>query len=215
MIGVFGGTFDPIHFGHLRMALEVSQALELDQVRFVPCALPPHRAEASANAAFRLEMIRLATVGQADFIADRRELDRAGKSFTVDTLQSLRDEFPRMPLLLMLGMDAFRGLHTWNRWARIIELAHIVVFARDDLDLPVGGELGGLLASRKTRDRSRLSAFPCGSIWVESVTPLGISATAIRAHIARGLSPRYLVPDQVLEFIESHELYREEKHLNA
>ena len=135
-VGVFGGTFDPIHYGHLRTAFELLQALRLAEVRFIPCSDPPHRGKTYASAAERLRMVALAIDGQEGFVADDRELARGGPSYSIDTLLTLREEFPQRSLGLILGMDAFLGLHTWYRWDEILDVAHIVVAHRPGFKAP-------------------------------------------------------------------------------
>src|SRR5210317_2209069 len=124
MIGVFGGTFDPIHFGHLRSALEICESLDLKEIRFIPCRIPPHRGEPVADPMQRMAMVRAALAGQPDMILDDREIKREGPSYMVDTLESLRSEFTTEPLCLVLGMDAFLGLSSWHRWKDLLTLAH-------------------------------------------------------------------------------------------
>jgi len=207
LIGVFGGTFDPVHLGHLRMALEVQQALGLREVRFIPCHCPPHRDPADAAAEDRLAMLRLAVDGQPGFVVDTREYDREGPSYTVDTLASLRQELPDESLCLMMGMDAFISLPGWSRWDRILDFAHIVVFHRDGIGFLGLGPLVGFFSEHQVTDPVLLRDRSAGHIWVQDVTPLAISATAIRGELSRDRSVRYLVPDSVLAYIQSHEVY--------
>ncbi len=207
MIGVLGGTFDPIHFGHLRPALEIHEQLQLDQLHFVPSNIPPHRAAPAIPARHRLAMLEHAIAGVPGFRADRRELDRPGPSYTVDTLRDLRAEFgPDIPLVLILGMDAFAGLHTWNRWREIPRLAHVLAAHRPGSELatdaPFCREM--VLAEAPADLRGRA----CGRVFFQGVTQLDISATRIRADLRRGLSPRYLLPDAVGAYIIEHGLYR-------
>ena len=124
-IGIFGGTFDPIHYGHLRTAFELLQTLDFEAVRFVPCGDPPHRGVTFASAALRLEMVRAATRDEPRFVVDDRELRREGPSYSIDTLMSLREEFPDRSLCLITGMDAFLGLPTWHRSDEILDFAHM------------------------------------------------------------------------------------------
>ncbi len=189
------------------MALEVQQALGLSEVRFIPCHRPPHRDPADAVPEVRLAMLQLAVAGQPGFVVDTREFDRDGPSYTVDTLASLRCELPDEPLCLMMGMDAFASLAGWSRWDRILELAHIVVFHREGFALPELGPLVGFFSEHHVTDSAILKSCPAGHIWVQDVTPLAISATAIRAATAQGRSVRYLAPDDVLAYIQSHEVY--------
>jgi nicotinate-nucleotide adenylyltransferase len=200
-IGIFGGTFDPIHYGHLRAAWELLEALALEQVRFVPSAQPPHRMLPRAAAALRLRMVEGAIAGEARFVADAREIERGGPSYTVETLASLRREFPRRPLCLLLGMDAFLGLPTWHRWTEIFDLAHIVVAHRPGWRLTGEDQLGRVLAERRTRDVGDLHAAVAGRVHVQAITQLEISSSGLRRMIAAGRDPKYLLPDSVREMI--------------
>jgi nicotinate-nucleotide adenylyltransferase len=202
-LGVFGGTFDPIHFGHLRTAYELLQALQLSELRFVPAGDPPHRAPPRVPAARRLELVRAATVDQPGFVVDDRELHRAGPSYTVLTLAELRAERPATPLCLIVGMDAFLGLPTWHRWTELLELAHVVVAPRPGWRMPGDGVLGELLAARRARDASELCSSLAGRILVHPVTQLEISSTELRELLAAGRDPRYLVPDAVCAAIRA------------
>ncbi|MDP3877813.1 MAG: nicotinate-nucleotide adenylyltransferase [Methylobacter sp.] len=134
MIGIFGGTFDPVHFGHLRSALEVKDIFGLDEVRLIPCAMPPHRESPAVTAAMRLQMLALAIKNQPGLKIDTRELERYERqqtpSYMVDTLESLRQEFPHETLLLFIGTDAFKYLTGWHQWQRLFDYAHIVVLTR-------------------------------------------------------------------------------------
>lgn len=213
-LGVFGGTFDPIHCGHLELAREVRKALPLAAVRVIPAGDPPHRAAPVATAAQRLAMVELAVEGIDGLAADRREIDRAGRSYTVDTLASLRGEFPTQPLALIVGADAFAGLPAWHRWAEIFALAHVVVVARpgqsleDSLPEPLRREW----TTRLANDPAQLGAAPGGSIVVQSITPHDISASSIRTQLARGApgiaAVRGLLPPAVLAYIGRNQLYR-------
>ncbi len=206
-IGVFGGTFDPVHVGHLRTAHELMTALGLAEVRFVPCRLPPHRPPAVAPEALRLRMLEAALEGLPGFRVDGRELRRPGLSYMVDTLSSLREESGDRPLCLLLGLDAFLGLPTWHRWRDIPDLAHIVVARRPGVGLPMDGEAGQLLQSRATASASDLASAPAGRVLLRDVTQLEISSSAIRALVAGGGDPRFLVPDAVLELIAKTHIY--------
>ena len=206
-IGIFGGTFDPIHYGHLRTAFELLQALHLEEVRFVPCGDPPHRGLTFAPAALRLDMVRLATRDEPGFVVDDRELHREGPSYSIDTLASLRAEFPRHSLCLITGMDAFLGLPTWHRWEEILEFAHIVVAHRPGWRAPGDGALGSLLEERRTRSPAELHGSARGLIVVHEVTQLEIASTEIRSLVAGGYDPRYLMPDSVRDAIMESSCY--------
>lgn len=207
MIGLFGGTFDPIHYAHLRTALEVQQRLGLAEVRFVPASVPPHRESPAATSAQRLAMVRLALEGQPGMVVDDRELRREGPSYMVDTLVSLRVEVGAAPLVLILGMDAFLGLPRWHDWERLIGLAHLAVMERPGAALPDTGDLARLVREHHSRDASGLRDHPAGKLVFVPVSQLEISATAIRGQLAEGISPRFLLPDAVLDYIQSEGLY--------
>lgn len=196
-LGLFGGTFDPIHFGHLRTAFELQQALKLGELRFLPTGNPPHRDTTQADAAQRLAMVRAAVADQPGFTVDDREVRRTGPSYSVDTLTELRNEFPQRSICLLLGMDAFLGLPTWHRWTEIFDLAHVIVAHRPGWKAPTQGPLGEAMVDRGTGGVRDLHASKAGRIYVHAVTQLEISSTELRQLIASGGDPRYLVPDSV------------------
>lgn len=206
-MGIFGGTFDPVHYGHLRTAFEMLQALRFDQVRFMPCGAPPHRGTTYAAAALRLKMVQAATAGQAGFVVDDRELLRDGPSYSVDTLAELRHEFPQRPLAMIIGMDAFLGLPKWYQWREIIQLAHVVVAHRPGWRAPDMGPLGELLADRGTHRINDLHQAKSGHIYIHDVTQLEISSTEIRELITVGRDPRFLMPDAVRDIIMDSDCY--------
>jgi len=208
-IGIFGGTFDPIHYGHLRTALELKQSIDLKQVYFVPCATPPHRAAPMIDGGLRLRMVQAAMAGDAGFVADDRELTRPGLSYTVDTLTSFRAEFPAQPLCLLLGMDAFLNLPYWHRWRELLNLAHIVVAQRPGWESPTGGVLGELWLERRTIQARELTASVAGRIHMQPVTQLEISSTDLRASLRAGVDPKFLMPDSVRQIILETECYAE------
>jgi nicotinate-nucleotide adenylyltransferase len=206
-IGVFGGTFDPIHYGHLRTAFEMLQALRFNEVRFMPCGSPPHRDLPFANAELRLQMVRVATDGQPGFVVDDRELLRAGPSYSVDTLTALRGEFPQRPLALIIGMDAFLGLPKWYQWREILKLSHVVIAHRPGWRVPDIGPLGELLADRGTHRIDDMHQAKSGHIYIHDVTQLEISSSEIRELVAAGRDPRFLMPDAVRDIIEQSGCY--------
>ncbi len=206
-IGIFGGTFDPVHYGHLRTAFELLQALELEEVRFIPCGDPPHRGVTFAPAALRLDMVRLATREEPGFVVDDRELRREGPSYSIDTLESLREEFPGRPLCLITGMDAFLGLPGWHRWDEILDLAHLVVAHRPGWQVPDEGALGALMAEHATRRKGDLHETTSGRVYIDAVTQLEIASTEIRNLVADGYDPRYLMPDAVRAVIMQSSCY--------
>ncbi len=214
MIGLLGGTFDPVHYGHLRSALDVFELLMLDELRLIPLNQAVHRAQPQAPAAARLAMVQAAVADQPGLIVDDREIERDGPSRTYDTLVSLRAELGlRVPLCLLIGADAFSGFLDWHRPLDILDLTHLVVMQRPEAALPRDINLRTQLQERRTDQLADLRAAPGGRIWVQSVTQLAISATAIRHQIATGRSARFLLPDAVLEMIHAQQLYRTE-HLS-
>jgi nicotinate-nucleotide adenylyltransferase len=206
-IGIFGGTFDPIHFGHLRTAFELLQSLRLSEMRFMPAGNPPHREVTIASAEQRLEMVQAATQGQPGFVVDDREIRREGLSYSVDTMRTLRADFPERALCLIVGMDAFLGLPKWHQWRELLELAHLVVAHRPGWRAPSMGPLGELLVDRGTGRINDLHEARAGCIYIHAVTQLEISSTEVRKLIAAGRDPRYLMPDAVRAIIEKTGCY--------
>ncbi|TIH07647.1 nicotinate-nucleotide adenylyltransferase [Pseudomonas leptonychotis] len=207
-IGLLGGTFDPVHIGHLRSAVEVAESLRLDELRLIPSARPPHRTAPQTSAVDRLAMVRLAVAGADVLQVDDRELLRDKPSYSIDTLESLRAELAADDqLVLLLGWDAFCGLPSWQRWEELLLHCHILVLQRPDADSEAPEALRNLLAARSVNDPSAFNG-PNGQIAFIWQTPLAVSATQIRSLLARGKSARFLVPDAVLAYIHAHGLYR-------
>lgn len=204
MIGILGGTFDPIHYGHLRSALELKELFELDHVRLIPCAQPVHRDSPTATATQRLEMLQLAVKNQTDLIVDNQELQRAGGSYTFDTLTALRSNYPKVPLLLFIGSDAFNDFTTWFRWKELFDLAHVVVITRPNATL---NPLNEFFKTHLTNDKKILKQEVAGLLFFQQITQLEISATAIRGMITTRKNPCFLLPDAVIDYIYQHQLY--------
>ncbi len=210
-LGLFGGTFDPIHYGHLRLAETAREALRLDRVRFIPAGQPPHRAAPGASGADRLAMARLATADNPQFEVDPAEVDAAQASFTILTLERLRAALgPQRPLVLLLGVDAFLGLPGWRRWGELFDFAHLAVANRPGYSLDaaqMAPELAALVTARRAGPDA-LRQSPHGALVQFDMTPLAISATDIRHRQAGGHSLRYLLPAPVVDYISRHQLYR-------
>jgi nicotinate-nucleotide adenylyltransferase len=212
-IGIFGGTFDPIHYGHLRLAQEVAESMRMAEVRFVPSATPPHRAAPQVTSQQRLEMVRLATAGNPLFTVDDREFGRSGPGYTVDTLTELRREAgATRPLCLLLGADAFLELATWHRWHELFGLAHLIVahrpgFPPESWPARMPQPLAREHEARLLHQPFAVHLSPAGGIATQAIAALDISGSMIRDSLARGVSPRYLLPDPVLDYIRSHDLY--------
>ncbi len=206
MIGVLGGTFDPIHFGHLRTALEIAESCGMEQVRFIPGSVPPHRPQPQATAEQRWQMVQRAVANEPLFVADRRELERAGESYTVDTLTSVRADLgARVPLAFILGMDAFLAFRSWHRWQDIMQLAHLVVMRRPGSEADPTDWYGDSLAT----STCELNESPAGRVRFLQVTQLDISATAIRNARQAGRSLRFLLPEAVHAYVEAENLYQQ------
>lgn len=207
-IGIFGGTFDPIHYGHLRTAFELMEALSLAEVRFMPAGDPPHRDRPHAPVASRVAMVRAALGDQPRFFLDEREVERDGPSYSVDTLSSLRREFVDRSLCLIIGMDAFLGLPKWHRWQEILDLAHIIVAHRPGWRVADTGPLQELVRVKGTGRINDLHEAAAGRIFVHAVTQLEISSTDLRALIKAGHDPKFLMPDTVRNLIASSGCYQ-------
>jgi nicotinate-nucleotide adenylyltransferase len=208
--GILGGTFDPVHYGHLRLAQEALQNLGLGSVRWIPAGRPPHRGKPAVTAEQRLAMVESAIAGNSGFHLDDKEVRAEAPSFTVHTLERLRRELgTKQALVLLMGADAFLGLTGWMRWRELFDLAHIAIATRPGHELDVSAMPEHLAVEFLARSSSPkdLCQEPAGRVCDFAITPLDISATAIREALASGRSPRYLLPDPVLAYIQQHALY--------
>jgi nicotinate-nucleotide adenylyltransferase len=206
-IGLLGGTFDPIHFGHLRTALELREALELSEVRLIPCYLPVHRKIPIASAIDRLEMVKCAIEKENDLVADDCEIKRKAPSYSIDTVLELKKKYPGRPLCLIMGIDALLGFPSWHRYEDILSEAHLIIAHRPQYQLPKTGIVADLLKQRLKHHSDALKDKKGGNIMLHPVTPLEISATDIRKQIAIGKNPRFLLPDRVYEYIQINGVY--------
>lgn len=212
LIGINGGTFDPIHYGHLRPAIEAKQSLKLDEVRFIPCYQPVHKDQPQVSAKQRCDMISLAIETQPGFVIDTIEIDKGGPSYMVETLELLKPQFMDDALVLMMGTDAFAKFCSWHQWQRILELANIVIFHRPGQEVIRFATAQGI---QKPSDEEQLwfkrnvaeFSLPAGQIVELAVTQLDISSTQIRQILNNGLSADYLTPYRVVKYIEEHRLY--------
>ena len=211
-LGLFGGTFDPVHYGHLRLAEESMTHLGLGGVRWIPAGQPPHRGTPQVTAAQRLEMVRRSTAGNGHFSVDPAEVLADAPSYTVHTLTRLRAELgPAQPLVLLVGADAFAGLPSWHRWQDLLDLTHVAVSHRPGFPIEphsLPAPLAEAFRQRRLDDVGGLRTAPGGRVVTFAMTQLAISATQIRKLLANGLSARYLLPDDVLDYIQTHSLYR-------
>ncbi len=206
-IGILGGTFDPVHCGHLRLALEIREQLSLDCVRLLPAPNPRLREAPRADVSLRLELLAAAVDGEPGLKVDARELGRDGPTVTVETLESFRREFPDELLVFILGMDSFRSLDRWHRWQDLLDLTHLVVAHRPGGSLPGPGPIADLLEQRRCVDAATLKAESAGRIMICAPPLLDISATRVRSLIAEGRSIRFLVPDKVIELMNRTRCY--------
>lgn len=207
MIGIFGGTFDPVHFGHLRPALELQQSIGFDEVRLLPSHVPPHRSQPHATPQQRLAMLHAAVADDPAFTVDTREFEREGPSYTLDTLKLLRAEMAATSLSLLIGMDAFREFSSWHRWREILEYSHLVVMTRPGKEPPDQGELADFISLHRVVDAATLKSRASGLLLFHPVTQLEISGTQIRKLLASGKRADFLLPNSVLEVIYSEGLY--------
>ena len=207
MIGVLGGTFDPVHYGHLRSALEIQQCLGLDEVRLVPSHVPPHRPQPSASPQQRVTMLNAAVSNYPVFKVDSREFDRDGPSYTLDTLKSFREDMAGTDICLLVGMDAFRGFTAWHRWREFPDYCHMVVMNRPGAALPEQGELADFIRLHRVMDAEKLKSQSSGLLLFQQVSQLEISASQIRKLLAAGQDAGFLLPERVLDIIKKEGLY--------
>lgn len=195
---IYGGTFDPVHHGHLRLAVELREQFAISEIALVPCHIPPHRESPGASSDRRLELLRLAIGDEPGLAVDDRELNRGGASFTADTLRQIREEIgPDEPLAMVVGTDSFAGFDGWREWERIPELAHIIVVVRPGSGIPPESAPAELMSARAADSVADLHASPGGRVIVLEPPLMDISASGIRQRIADGRSPRFLMPDSV------------------
>ena len=207
-LAIMGGTFDPIHFGHLRTALELYQILDLESIQFLPCHQPVHKEKTRVLPLHRLAMLTLAIQDIPCFQVDDREIRAHDRpSYMIDTLISLRKSYPDQPLALILGSDAFMQVTSWKKWQHLTDYAHLIVPIRAAKKMPLEPELDRFLAQRQVLDYGALHDTLSGSIFLQSVTALDISSQAIRCQLEAGYDPHFLLPEAVLHYIKNNHLY--------
>lgn len=207
-IGIFGGTFDPVHLGHLRTAIEIREKFFLQDVYFVPCQVPVHKAPTIASAFDRMAMLNLAVASEPNFHVDDREIQRGTPSYMIETLQSFRTQFgPEQPLALILGSDVLNDFTTWRNWEQIFDLAHLIIVPRGVSSYRMSSELQAILSFRKNKTPKTIVHSPAGEVFLQRVTKFDISSTLIRSKIAKKQNPRYLIPEQVLGYIRERGIY--------
>ena len=208
-VGIFGGTFNPVHIGHLRTCVELRDYLGLEEIHMIPSARPPHRDAPQVSGEHRLAMLRLAIAGEPGLQADDQESRRSGLSYSIDTLQALRAELGGDTSLIMcVGMDSLVNLASWHRWRELMDFAHLVVVSRPGWQVPGSGPVADWLVDKLVSDPALLKQAPAGWVLVREMTLLPISSTSVRQQLATGHSARYLVPDAVLEYIDKQQLYQ-------
>lgn len=205
-VGIFGGTFSPIHNGHLRLAIELRERLGLDRVHVIPAGEPPHRDRPGVPAQRRLQWVQLACAGEPGLFVDDREVRRGGRSYTIDTLEDFRAADADASLVLLLGDDAANGFHTWHRWQEIPRLAHLVFVERPDERAELSPELTALMQGRRVTDPNALKTQPAGLFMTATLPPLAISSTRVRGLLKAGRSIRGLVPQAVIDSFTTEDI---------
>tara|TARA_B110000046_G_C13021191_1_gene411313 strand:+ start:1263 stop:1895 length:633 start_codon:yes stop_codon:yes gene_type:complete len=207
-IALFGGTFNPVHFGHLRIATELAELLQVDSIRMMPCAFPPHRSEPEVSGEQRLQMLQLAIGEETILHADGIELQRPAPSYSVDTVRLIREQIDgQTPLFLCIGMDALNGLDSWHDWQRIKDYCHIVVSSRPGFTIPHRGHLADWINLHRCDDLTTLRQSAQGNIYFCELTMLAISSTGIRNKVSNDDNISYLTPKSVVNYIQQHHLY--------
>jgi nicotinate (nicotinamide) nucleotide adenylyltransferase len=207
-IGILGGTFDPVHNGHLRMAIECLERLDLTEVHMIPLYAPPHRPAPHASPEDRLAMLSLAAGKVSGLVVDGSELYRKGVSYTIDTVIAMRERIGNTPVCLLIGTDAFNTLHTWRRWRELLDHVHIVVADRPGAHLITEDKtLNNILDQYLISSAGILHTSPAGKFFHLQIPWLDISATRIRDMIRAGKNPAFLLPGAVIHYIHDHQLY--------
>lgn len=207
-LGILGGTFDPVHHGHLRLALECMEAVNLAGVSFMPLNTPPHRGNVQASSEQRLHMLQLAIDNVAGLNVSDLEIRRGGTSYTIDTVRELRANYGSRPLCLIMGMDAFQGINTWKNWDLLPDHVHIIVTDRPGAETEIiNAQVATFYAARHTTQIDDIHTLTAGKIYKTDIPLLAISATRIRSLFAAGQNPGFLLPDTVITYIQNESIY--------
>ena len=207
-VALFGGTFNPVHLGHLRIAVELAELLEVDQLRMVPCSLPPHREALSVSAEQRMAMLQSAVANYPQLIADDIELQRGGATYTIDTLRQIRQQIGnQIPLYFCIGVDVLITLESWQEWQQLGNYCHLVISPRPDYALPSSGALADWIKQHRCDDLPQLKQCSAGKLYFCDTTRLAISSTDIRDKIKHGDAIDFLTPAAVVNYIHQNDLY--------
>ncbi|MBU0455488.1 MAG: nicotinate-nucleotide adenylyltransferase [Gammaproteobacteria bacterium] len=207
-IGILGGTFDPVHFGHLKLAEFVYERLPLQEIRFIPCYQPVHREQPAVNVMQRLEMLKIALKTEKHCVLDLKEIERKGPSYMIETLISLRHDYPKQPLYLILGADAFAKIDSWHRWEELLQFTHIVVVNRPQTPVRFNAVIQHLMQEHMITNLDESSTRLHGNIIQLSMPAIPISATELRNTIARNKKPKNALSEAVWKYIQENNLYR-------
>ena len=209
-LAVFGGTFDPIHFGHLKSACAVTDYLGVPCVKLVPSCIPPHREKPSSTPAHRLSMLQIATCEDKRMAVDDREISRRGVSYTADTLASFRSELgTTVPLYFILGIDSYVTIHKWHHWKGLTDIAHLIVLDRPGYLAEVSSEVQLWSQNRLVEDPNDMKHRAFGCICLVSLVQVDVSATDLRNKLKAGVRPTGKMPEKVIDFALKHGLYGE------
>ncbi|WP_372882337.1 nicotinate-nucleotide adenylyltransferase [Psychromonas sp.] len=207
-IGFLGGTFDPIHFGHLRPALEISEAISLKQLFIMPNHIAPHKSKSHGSAKQRCKMVELAISSQSRMAIDKRELQRHQPSYTIDTLKELKAEYPDTPICFIMGMDSLTNFDSWYEWQNILSYCHLVISHRPGWQCKFNKKVETLVKQHQTTDQHDLHNLQCGKIYFQTTSQLAISSTEIRELLKHNISIDFLTPEAVIDYIKEHHLYQ-------
>ena len=208
-VGILGGTFDPIHLGHIKIAEFILQKCALQKIIFIPCNIPAHRHKPVATPEQRLAMIKLAIEKHPNFILDDREIKRAGKSFMLNTLKSLKQDYPENPLILIMGFDTFVQFNTWYQWEKLMDYTHLVVINRPGVKIELPIVIKNLLQNIEVFDPQVLTTKQNGLIYQSHIDPIPVSATQIRQQLHNNQTPIDTLPENVYNYIRNKRLYHD------
>lgn len=207
-IAFLGGTFDPIHLGHLRPALEIGEAISLKQLFFMPNHIAPHKSSSHCNPKQRCEMVELALHNQTRMDIDTRELNRHKPSYTIDTLKELKKEYPHTPICFIMGMDSLISFDTWFHWQEILSYCHLIISHRPGFECVFNEQIQTLVDAHQTTNKHDLHNLQMGKIYFQTTSQLAISSSEIRQLLNNDISIDYLVPEAVNDYIQEHQLYK-------